>query len=157
MTIEADRIAEENEPRLPYHQGDLAHASEVVARSGIDPDAVIAEVARLSVAAPSWAMGTGGTRFGRFPGGGEPRTTEEKIDDVAALNVLTGANRTVSLHVPWDDPADPAALRRYAGEQGIGFDAMNSNTFQDNPSTTGGGAISYKFGSLCSTDAAVRR
>src|SRR5207302_3097708 len=98
------------------------------------------------------------TRFGRFPGGGEPRTTEEKIDDIAALNALTGANRTVSLHVPWDDPGDGAAqLRAYAGERGIGFDAMNSNTFQDNPSTTGDGAISYKFGSLCSTDPGVRR
>src|SRR5213078_3125215 len=118
MTIGRDRIAEENEPRLPYHQGDLAHAAEVVARSGVDPEAVIAEVARFSVAAPSWAMGTGGTRFGRFPGGGEPRTTEEKIDDIAALNALTGANRTVSLHIPWDDPDDAAALREYAAAQG---------------------------------------
>src|SRR3954462_5024609 len=122
MTIEADRIADENEPRLPYHQGDLSHATEVVARSGRDPEFIIGEVARFSVAAPSWAMGTGGTRFGRFPGGGEPRTTEEKIDDIAALNALTGANRTVSLHGPWDDPADPAVLRAYAGERGIGFD-----------------------------------
>ena len=67
------------------------------------------------MAAPSWAVGTGGTRFGRFPIGGEPRTTYEKIDDVAALNALTGANRTISLHVPWDDPDDPerpARLRR---------------------------------------------
>ena len=82
---------------------------------GIDADAVIDEVARFSVAAPSWAVGTGGTRFGRFPIGGEPRTTEEKIDDIAALNALTGANRTVSLHVPWDDPAirrTPGARRR---------------------------------------------
>src|SRR5947207_11294470 len=134
MTIGRDRVAEENEPRLPYHQGDLAHAEEVVARSGADPDAVIAEVARFSVAAPSWAVGTGGTRFGRFPEGGEPRTTEEKIDDVAALNALTGANRTISLHVPWDDPRDPAALREFALDRGIAFDAMNSNTFQDNPS-----------------------
>ena len=155
--IPLDRIADENEPRLPYHQGDLAHAAEVVARSGIDPEAVIAEVARFSVAAPSWAMGTGGTRFGRFPGGGEPRTTDEKIDDIAALNALTGANRTVSLHIPWDDPADPPALRAYAESLGIGFDAMNSNTFQDNPSTTNDAAVSYKFGSLCSTDPAVRR
>ena len=56
------------------------------------------------------------TRFGRFPGGGEPRTTEEKVDDVAALHALTGANRTVSLHVPWDDPdgsrCAPRARRR---------------------------------------------
>ena len=121
--------------------------------AGVDGEAVIAEVARFSVAAPSWAVGTGGTRFGRFPGGGEPRTTEEKLDDVAALNAVTGANRTVSLHVPWDDPTD--ACRRpalHAEALGLGFDAMNSNTFQDNPSTTGDGAVSYKFGSLANTD-----
>jgi L-rhamnose isomerase/sugar isomerase len=152
----ADRIAEENEPRLPWHQGDLAHAVEVVGRSGADPESVISQLAAFSVAAPSWAMGTGGTRFGRFPGGGEPRTVEEKIDDVAALNALTGANRTVSLHVPWDDPADPAGLREHASSLGIGFDAMNSNTFQDNPSTTNDGAVSYKFGSLANTDAGAR-
>jgi L-rhamnose isomerase/sugar isomerase len=118
---------------------------------------VIAEVARCSIGAPSWAVGTGGTRFGRFPRGGEPRTTEEKVDDVAALNALTGANRTISLHVPWDDPADPAALRAHAESLGIGFDAMNSNTFQDNPSTTGDGAISYKFGSMASSDPGIRK
>jgi L-rhamnose isomerase/sugar isomerase len=122
----------------------------------VDADAVIAEVGRFSAAAPSWALGTGGTRFGRFPIGGEPRTTEEKVDDVAALHALTGANRSISLHVPWDDPADPEALRRYADERGVAFDAMNSNTFQDNASTTNDGAVSYKFGSLCHTDAAVR-
>jgi L-rhamnose isomerase/sugar isomerase len=102
-------------------------------------------------------VGTGGTRFGRFPRGGEPRTTEEKVDDVAALHALTGANRTISLHVPWDDPTDPAGLREHAAALGIGFDAVNSNTFQDNPSTTGDGAISYKFGSLGSADAGVRK
>jgi len=32
---------------------------------------VIEQVGRFSVAAPSWAMGTGSTRFGRFPGPGE--------------------------------------------------------------------------------------
>jgi L-rhamnose isomerase/sugar isomerase len=118
---------------------------------------VIAELARFSVAAPSWAVGTGGTRFGRFPIGGEPRTTVEKVDDVAALNALTGANRSISLHVPWDDPGAKAeALRAHAAAVGLTFDAMNSNTFQDNPSTTGDGAISYKFGSLCSTDPGVR-
>ena len=155
--IAADRIAEENELRLAWHEPDLHHAFDVITRYGLDPDAIVAEVARFSAAAPSWAVGTGGTRFGRFPIGGEPRTTEEKVDDVAVLNALTGANRTISLHVPWDDPADPAALRQHALERGIGFDAMNSNTFQDNPSTTNGGAVSYKFGSLCHTDAAVRQ
>lgn len=152
-----ERIAEENELRLAWHESDLAHALDVVGRSGLDGEAVVAELARFSVAAPSWAVGTGGTRFGRFPIGGEPRTTVEKIDDVAALNALTGANRSISLHVPWDDPGDEAeALRAHADSVGLSFDAMNSNTFQDNPSTTDDGAVSYKFGSLCSTDAAVR-
>src|ERR1043165_3960350 len=152
-----ERIAEENELRRSWHEPDLAHAADVVGRTGIDAEAVIAEVARFSVAAPSWAVGTGGTRFGRFPIGGEPRTTEEKVDDVATLNALAGANRTISLHVPWDDPDDPAGLRDYAAARGIGFDAMNSNTFQDNPSTTADGAVSYKFGSLANVDAGARK
>jgi L-rhamnose isomerase / sugar isomerase len=155
--IDRARIAEENESRLSLHEADLAHAGDVVSRHGLDRESIIGEIARFSVAAPSWALGTGGTRFARFPIGGEPRTTEEKIDDVAALNALTGATRTISLHVPWDDPANPRALRAYAAERGIGFDAMNSDTFQDNPSTTRNGEVSYKFGSLCHTDPAVRR
>ena len=160
MTIDRSRIDEENELRLAWHESDLAHALDVVGRAGVDGEAVVAEVARFSAAAPSWAVGTGGTRFGRFPGGGEPRDTFEKIDDVAALNALTGANRTVSLHVPWDDPGlgeGAAELRRHAAERDVGFDAMNSNTFQDNPSTTRDGAVSYKFGSLANTDEAVRQ
>ncbi len=152
--LEPSRIQEAGAAALPRHESDLAHLSD---RLGARAESVIVGLQGFSVAAPSWAVGTGSTRFGRFPGGGEPGTTEEKIDDVAALHALTGANRTISLHVPWDDPKDPAALRRYAAERGIGFDAMNSNTFQNNPSTTGDGAISYKFGSLASTDGQVRK
>ncbi|HKE76374.1 MAG TPA: TIM barrel protein [Acidimicrobiales bacterium] len=160
MTIDRSRIEEDNQIRLAWHESDLAHTLDVVGRAGGDGEAVAAEVARFSAAAPSWAVGTGGTRFGRFPGGGEPRDTLEKIDDVAALNALTGANRSVSLHVPWDDPGlgeGAAALRRHAEERGIAFDAMNSNTFQDNPSTTRDGAVSYKFGSLANVDEGARR
>jgi L-rhamnose isomerase / sugar isomerase len=160
VTIDRSRIDEDNEIRLAWHESDLTHTLDVVARAGVDGEAVVAEVARFSAAAPSWAVGTGGTRFGRFPGGGEPRDTLEKIDDVAALNALTGANRSVSLHVPWDDPGlgeGAAALRRHAEERGIAFDAMNSNTFQDNPSTTRDGAVSYKFGSLANVDEGARR
>jgi L-rhamnose isomerase/sugar isomerase len=154
--IQRDFIAAQNRSHDDAHRRDLEHTCEIAVRAGIDADAVIAEVMRFSAAAPSWALGTGGTRFGRFPIGGEPRTTEEKIDDVAAINALTGANRSISLHVPWDEPRDPVSLRMYAESRGIAFDAMNSNTFQDNPSTTRDGAVSYKFGSLCHTDAAVR-
>jgi L-rhamnose isomerase/sugar isomerase len=157
MQITPERIVDEEAALVSAHERDLDTTRERLNRSGVDVDAVIDEVVRFSVAAPSWAVGTGGTRFGRFPIGGEPRTTEEKIDDIAALNSVTGANRTVSLHVPWDDPADPVALREHAAAVGISFDAMNSNTFQDNPATTGDGAVSYKFGSFANADADVRK
>jgi L-rhamnose isomerase/sugar isomerase len=157
LRITTEQILDAETDRVAAHEADLDALRARLARDGVDAEAVITEVARFSVAAPSWAVGTGGTRFGRFPIGGEPRTTEEKLDDVAALNAFTGANRTVSLHVPWDDPADPAALRAHADALGIGFDAMNSNTFQDNPSTTGHGEITYKFGSLASTNPDVRK
>ena len=156
VRITTDQIHELEAELLPGHERDLAALGEHLAERGVDVGAVISEIRRFSVAAPSWALGTGGTRFGRFPRGGEPRATDEKLDDIAALDSLTGANDTVSLHVPWDDPDDPAELRAYADELGIGFDAMNSNTFQDNASTTGPG-VSYKFGSLGHSDADVRK
>jgi L-rhamnose isomerase/sugar isomerase len=157
MRITADRITEIESDQLAEHERELASLTERLQLRGVDVDGLIGEVARFSVAAPSWAVGTGGTRFGRFPRGGEPRSTEEKIDDVAALNAVTGANRTVSLHVPWDNPTDPVALKAHAEDAAISFDAMNSNTFQDNPSTTADGEISYKFGSFAHSNPDVRK
>jgi L-rhamnose isomerase/sugar isomerase len=155
--IDRDRISELNhshEQALAEDVDYLAHRLEREAATSAAE--VIDALVEFSVAAPSWAVGTGGTRFGRFPIGGEPRTTEEKVDDVACLNSLTASNRAISLHVPWDDPDDPAALKEYANSRGISFDAMNSNTFQDNPSTTDDGNLTYKFGSLANSEKAVR-
>ena len=155
--IDLDRIAGLNEPWAPSLRGDLDHLfGRLDRRSGSSASDVVSALASFDVAAPSWAVGTGGTRFGRFPIGGEPRNTEEKIDDVALLNTLTASSGAISLHVPWDDPEDPEGLRQYAAARGIAFDAMNSNTFQDNPSTTDDGKLSYKFGSLANADPAVR-
>jgi len=154
--IDPSRIAEINRPRESDHRADLDHAATQITRIGLDADDVIGALAGFSVAAPSWAVGTGGTRFGRFPIGGEPRNTEEKVDDVAVLHSLTRANGSISLHVPWDDPDDPEALRQQAADRGLFFDAMNSNTFQDNPSTTDDGRTTYKFGSLANVDADAR-
>jgi L-rhamnose isomerase/sugar isomerase len=151
-----ERIAAHNESRVADLAADVEHLAAVLDRTGISAESIVTALERFSVAAPSWAVGTGGTRFGRFPIGGEPRTTEEKIDDVATLNSLTASNESISLHVPWDDPEDPAGLKQYADSKGIWFDAMNSNTFQDNPSTTDNGAVTYKFGSLANSDKAVR-
>ncbi len=155
--IDRNAIAEHNRSSELRLARDFEHLAEVMADDGVTTaECVMTKLTGFSLAAPSWALGTGGSRFGRFPIGGEPRTTEEKIDDVAVLHSLTGTVDAVSLHVPWDDPSDPAGLREYAQAQGIRFDAMNTNTFQDNPSTTDQGRISYKYGSLANSDPTVR-
>lgn len=123
-----------------------------LARRGLDIEAITARVSGFKVAIPSWGVGTGGTRFARFPGPGEPRNINEKLEDCAAINALTGATPTVSLHLPWDRTGDYRELRRFAASLGLGFDAVNSNTFQDQAAQ----ALSYKFGSLTHADAAVR-
>lgn len=155
--IDPQQVAELNQTKEASLRSDVGHLSEQLGRSGgVSAEDVMSLLEEFSVALPSWAVGTGGTRFGRFPIGGEPSTTEEKIDDVAAVNSLTASNRSISLHVPWDNPADPEGLRQYAEERSISFDAMNSNTFQNNPSTTRDGELTYKFGSLANSDPAVR-
>ncbi|MCI5077461.1 L-rhamnose catabolism isomerase [Oricola sp.] len=150
--IEESVIAQANEKALAGLRADYDALGENLSRRGIDIDAVKAKVGAYGVAIPSWGVGTGGTRFARFPGGGEPRDIFDKMDDCAIIHQLTGATPSVSLHIPWDK-ADPAALKAKAEETGLSFDAMNSNTFQDQP----GQARSYKFGSLSHTDAATRQ
>ena len=132
-------------------RADYEALGEHLDRRGIAIGAIKDRVAAFGVAVPSWGVGTGGTRFARFPGRGEPRGIMDKLDDCGVIHRLTGATPTVSLHVPWDR-AEPASLLAKAAEWSLGFDAMNSNTFQDQP----GQALSYKFGSLSHTDPAVR-
>ena len=148
----ADALPSTNRSLHDAHRRDFEHLGEVLGRRGLDVEALVEQVADFAVAVPSWALGTGGTRFGRYPGGGEPRDVFEKMEDIAAIHRLTGATPTVSLHIPWDEPDDPAALRAHADDLGLGFDAVNSNTFQDQA----GQARSYKFGSFSHTDRAVR-
>ena len=105
------------------------------------------------MAVPSWGVGTGGTRFARFPNPGEPRNIFEKLEDCEAILKLVRTTPGISLHIPWDKPDHPAELRSFAEKRGLFFDSMNSNTFEDQP----GQLWSYKFGSLSHTDPAVRR
>ncbi|NUB45813.1 L-rhamnose catabolism isomerase [Fertoebacter nigrum] len=145
-------IEAENTAALPALRADYDSLGERLDRRGIDIAAIKAQVAAFGVAVPSWGVGTGGTRFARFPGTGEPRHIFDKLDDCGVIQQLTRATPTVSLHIPWDKAA-PADLLGKAGDLGLRFDAMNSNTFQDQP----GQAHSYKFGSLSHTDAATRQ
>ena len=150
--IAADIVDAENNKRRDNLQRDYAHLGEQLDRRGIQIDAIRDKVAAFTVAVPSWGVGTGGTRFARFPGAGEPRDIFDKIEDCSIINQLTRATPTVSLHIPWDK-ADANRLKQAASRFGLGFDAMNSNTFSDAPDQP----LSYKFGSLSHADKATRQ
>tara|TARA_R110002049_G_scaffold83933_1_gene213571 strand:+ start:3437 stop:4729 length:1293 start_codon:yes stop_codon:yes gene_type:complete len=123
-----------------------------LARRGIEIDAIKEKARTFAVAIPSWGVGTGGTRFARFPGIAEPRNIFEKLEDCAVIQQLCQVTPSVSPHFPWDAVEDMQAVRDYGDELGLAFDAVNSNTFQDQA----GQALSYRFGSLTHTDAEVR-
>jgi L-rhamnose isomerase / sugar isomerase len=148
----AEFIAAANRPLSAELDADYTALGLQLARRKLDIDALSRQVGEFAVALPSWGVGTGGTRFARFPGVGEPRNVFEKLEDCAVIHALTGATPTVSLHLPWDACDDYAALKAHAQKLGLGFDAVNSNTFQDQR----GQAQSYKFGSLTHTSGAVR-
>jgi L-rhamnose isomerase/sugar isomerase len=150
--ITADVVEKDNAAREAALKHDYAALGEQLARRGIAIDDIRDKVAAFHVAIPSWGVGTGGTRFARFPGPGEPRDVFDKIEDCSVIQQLTRATPNVSLHIPWDK-ADPNRLRQAAARFGLGFDAMNSNTFSDAKDQK----LSYKFGSLSHAEAAVRR
>jgi L-rhamnose isomerase/sugar isomerase len=151
--ISPEFISEQNRKHERALAEDFHALGRQLQRRGIDIEKMTARAGSFAVAVPSWGVGTGGTRFARFPGPGEPRNIFDKLEDCGAIHVLTRATPTVSPHFPWDKVADYSALRQAAASHDLGFDAVNSNTFQDQK----GQALSYKYGSLSHTDEAVRR
>jgi L-rhamnose isomerase/sugar isomerase len=152
-SIPADLIEAENARAHDGHEDDYDALDRTLTRRGLNIAAVTRAVGAFAVAVPTWGVGTGGTRFARFPGPGEPRNIFDKIEDCGVIEQLTRVTPTVSPHIPWDKVEDYSALREAAAAQGLGFDAVNSNTFQDQP----GQKLSYKFGSLSHTDEATRQ
>ncbi|PRD43846.1 L-rhamnose catabolism isomerase [Phyllobacterium phragmitis] len=151
LRISGDLVADENAARENALKSDYEALGANLARRGVDIEEITSTVGEFFVAVPSWGVGTGGTRFARFPGIGEPRGIFDKLDDCGVIQQLTRATPAVSLHIPWDK-ADPKDLKAKAQALGLSFDAMNSNTFSDAPDQV----HSYKFGSLSHVDAAVR-
>ncbi|MDQ3847042.1 MAG: sugar isomerase, partial [Bacteroidota bacterium] len=149
MQIEQYKIDEYNQSLLKEHKCKFDFIASVIT----DVESVLQKLIDFQIAIPSWALGTGGTRFGRFSGGGEPRSLEEKIEDVGLLHALNQSSGAISLHIPWDIPENASSIKALAAQHGLRFDAVNSNTFQDQPDQK----HSYKFGSLQHTDKAVRR
>src|SRR5450432_3308292 len=149
MLLNKSIIDKGNEDAFRVHQENFRFLQSRI--SGTTP--VIEKIKKFQVAIPSWALGTGGTRFGRFPGGGEPGNLEEKLEDIGLIHALNQSSGAVSLHIPWDIPKNYGQIRDLATALGLRFDAVNSNTFQDQK----GQELSYKFGSLQHVDKEVRK
>ena len=149
MRIDKKLIESSNEGLLSQHNKRF----DYLASSIDNTEAIIEKLMAFQIGIPSWALGAGGTRFGRFHFGGAPSTLEEKIEDVGLLHALNRNSGSISLHIPWDIPQDYAAIKKVAAENELKFDAVNSNTFQDQP----GQKLSYKYGSLQNVDKGIRK
>lgn len=153
MIISKNRVAAHNQESIEKHSRNFDSLADTLAKKGFDVEHIVKRISDFQVAIPSWALGAGGTRFGRFSYHGEPGTLEQKIEDVGLIHALTKSAGAISLHVPWDVPEDTEKIKKLTKSLGLTFDAMNSNTFQDQPDQK----HSYKFGSLCSTDDNARQ
>tara|TARA_R110000868_G_scaffold107780_2_gene294756 strand:- start:4157 stop:5437 length:1281 start_codon:yes stop_codon:yes gene_type:complete len=152
MRIEKSQIGDINKNDAVFHKESFDFLSNSLTRNNANVEAVIEKLQKFQVAIPSWALGAGGTRFGRFGFYGEPSSLEQKINDIGILHSLTQTAGAVSLHIPWDIPSDYKAIKELATSHNIVFDAVNSNTFQDQK----GAVASYKFGSLSNQSTASR-
>lgn len=152
MKLSASHIEDLNKDSRTNHSEQFDFLQNQLSKKGLDCNAIVEQIMALQIAIPSWALGAGGTRFGRFSYGGEPGNLEQKIADVGLIHALTQSAGAISLHIPWDIPEDPIAIKQLAAAHNICFDAVNSNTFQDQA----GQSKSYKFGSLCHSSEVIR-
>lgn len=152
LPLSRDQVETHNHARMGPLVEDYEALGRTLDRTGIAIDDIKAKVGSFSIATPSWATGRGGTRFAKFAIPGEPTNIHEKLKDCALVQQLSRATPRVSLHFPWDSASDYVGLRDEAAALGLGFDAVNSNTFQDQPDSE----YSYRHGSLGATSGKVR-
>ena len=150
--IEKALIADENAKLLSDLNEDYQALGNKLARNDINIEDITEKAQAFQIAVPSWGTGTGGTRFARFPGEGEPRNIWEKLEDSAVINDLSQCTERVSPHFPWDKVDDFTELKQFSDELNLSWDSINSNTFQDQP----GQEHSFKYGSLSNTSAESR-
>lgn len=150
--IKKSLIADQNDSAMAALQTDYDALGNKLARADIDIETMTNKASEFAIAVPSWGTGTGGTRFARFPGEGEPRNIFEKLEDCAVINDLSQCTPTVSPHFPWDKVDDFTELKQTSDSLGLGWDSINSNTFQDQQNQ----GHSYKYGSLSNTSESAR-
>ena len=150
--VKKEIINEHNKTIKSSLDFDFEYLEKKLKKSHIDIHEILDQVKKFQVAVPTWGVGTGGTRFARFPGIGEPQNIYDKIEDCAVINDLIGFTNKVSPHFPWDNVDDFSELKEFADVYGIGFDIVNSNTFQD----PADGPETFKYGSLTNSSSAIR-
>jgi L-rhamnose isomerase/sugar isomerase len=106
-------IADRNQQAKRFFEHDYGCLGDKLARDNLDIGDLTAKAQAFQVALPSWGVGTGGTRFDRFAGAGEPRNIFEKLEDCGTILKLVRSTTAVSLHIPWDKPEDPAESRKF--------------------------------------------
>ena len=150
--VKKETISENNQPIKSSLDFDFEYLEKKLNKDHLDIRLILDQVKKFQVAVPTWGVGTGGTRFARFPGIGEPQNIYDKIEDCAVINDLIGFTNKVSPHFPWDNVDDFSELKEFADGYGIGFDVVNSNTFQD----PADGKETFKYGSLTNSSSLVR-
>ncbi len=150
--VKKETISENNQSIKSSLDFDFEYLEKKLNKDHVDIHLILDQVKKFQVAVPTWGVGTGGTRFARFPGIGEPQNIYDKIEDCAVINDLIGFTNKVSPHFPWDNVDDFSELKEFADGYGIGFDVVNSNTFQD-PSD---GKETFKYGSLTNSSSLIR-
>ena len=151
--IGADIVSAENDKRRKALESDYSHLGEQLDRRGIAIDAIRDKVAAFHVAVPSWGVGTGGTRFARFPGRrAEPRDIFDKLADCSRDQPADrGDADGVAAHPVGQGRSEPAE----AGGEPLRAD-VRCDELQHILRRQGAGAYRYKFGSLSHADAVVR-
>ena len=152
MKIQKEQLLDINNSSMDSHEDRYNFLANQLTKKGYNVEDIISRLAEFQIAIPSWALGAGGTRFGRFSFYGEPSNLEQKIEDIGLIHSLTQTAGAISLHIPWDVPKDYKAIGELASSLDIKFDAVNSNTFQDQKNAK----ESYKYGSLSNISEAVR-
>ena len=66
MKIKEEHIVKSNKNSLKNHIENFDFLANKLSKKGHNVSDIVSKLSELQVAIPSWALGAGGTRFGRF-------------------------------------------------------------------------------------------